>query len=292
MSKKCLTILVCSILCGALPVAGESVPAGGSAAAEQVNEAEGPVSYLGVWLSDAVDGGAQIVDLVPSGPAELGGLQPGDIVVEANAKTISNQMELSRILRVVKPGATLDLGVLRDGKTLRKLVTTGDRLRSRRAVTSLVPVYRSSDHFGLEAVEITPELRQFYGAPGDAGVLVTALAPGKLAARAGIQVGDVLVRIDDTEITDPRISGLLMQRGRSAQGWQIALVREGVAKQLVLASPLDVEALLEQDRLERERIAGENRMRALQAELEQLDRRSAEIKRKLKELQEKIGQTH
>ena len=38
-------------------------------------------AWLGVWLGDAVDGGAQVVALVPRGPAFVSGIRIGDIIV-------------------------------------------------------------------------------------------------------------------------------------------------------------------------------------------------------------------
>src|SRR5262245_15606747 len=43
---------------------------------------------------------------------------------------------------------------------------------------------------GVQLIGITPELRQHYGVPKDAGVLVGAVEADSPAAKAGIQVGD------------------------------------------------------------------------------------------------------
>ncbi|HZJ64774.1 MAG TPA: PDZ domain-containing protein, partial [Kofleriaceae bacterium] len=51
-------------------------------------------------------------------------------------------------------------------------------------------------HLGVMVMGLTPELRQFFGVRGDRGVLVARVEPNSAAARAGIQVGDVLVRVD------------------------------------------------------------------------------------------------
>jgi hypothetical protein len=48
---------------------------------------------------------------------------------------------------------------------------------------------------GVMVMAMTPELRQSMGAPADRGVLVAKIEPGSIAARAGILVGDVVVRV-------------------------------------------------------------------------------------------------
>jgi membrane-associated protease RseP (regulator of RpoE activity) len=48
---------------------------------------------------------------------------------------------------------------------------------------------------GVMVMGLTPELRRFFGVPNDRGVLIARVEPGSPAARAGLQVGDVLVRV-------------------------------------------------------------------------------------------------
>ena len=59
----------------------------------------------------------------------------------------------------------------------------------------------SRGYLGVEAVELTPELRQNFGAPSDAGVMVSRVAEGSPAQTAGLRVGDVLTAVDDVPIT-------------------------------------------------------------------------------------------
>jgi membrane-associated protease RseP (regulator of RpoE activity) len=62
------------------------------------------------------------------------------------------------------------------------------------------PVRRGT--LGVELVEITPELREHFGAPRDAGVLVARVTPDGPAARAGVRVGDVITAVDGQKIGD------------------------------------------------------------------------------------------
>jgi len=47
-------------------------------------------------------------------------------------------------------------------------------------------------YVGISLTELTPELREFFGAPKDAGVLVSSVAENGPAAKAGVRVGDVI----------------------------------------------------------------------------------------------------
>lgn len=51
-------------------------------------------------------------------------------------------------------------------------------------------------YLGVQLVELTPELRQHYGATAENGVLVGKVEPGSPAEAAGLRVGDVIVALD------------------------------------------------------------------------------------------------
>ena len=55
-------------------------------------------------------------------------------------------------------------------------------------------------HLGMHLTELTPELREHFGAPKDAGVLVAKLVPDGPALKAGVRVGDVLTAIDGEKV--------------------------------------------------------------------------------------------
>ncbi|RMF73990.1 MAG: PDZ domain-containing protein [Acidobacteria bacterium] len=49
---------------------------------------------------------------------------------------------------------------------------------------------------GIRLTEMTPELRAHFGAPEDHGVLISRVVPDSPAARAGLEVGDIVLAID------------------------------------------------------------------------------------------------
>jgi S1-C subfamily serine protease len=64
---------------------------------------------------------------VPEGPGDRGGLQEGDIIVSLEAQEVGSRKDLYQSLWRHEPGERLTLEVLRDSKTRRVEVTTGDR---------------------------------------------------------------------------------------------------------------------------------------------------------------------
>jgi len=55
-------------------------------------------------------------------------------------------------------------------------------------------------YLGVGLTELTPELRTHFGAPEDAGAMVSKVEPGSPAEKAGIKVGDILTSVDGKEV--------------------------------------------------------------------------------------------
>ena len=53
---------------------------------------------------------------------------------------------------------------------------------------------------GVQLVEITSDLRDYFGVPDDVGVLVGKVLPDTPAETAGLRAGDVLTRVDGVEV--------------------------------------------------------------------------------------------
>ena len=85
---------------------------------------------------------------------------------------------------------------------------------------------RGQRHLGVMIMSLTPELRRFFGVTSDRGVLVARVEPGSTAARAGVQVGDVLVRVGRQQV---HTSSDVIQavQGHGAGSMRIAVVRQG-----------------------------------------------------------------
>ena len=74
---------------------------------------------------------------------------------------------------------------------------------------------------GVQFSEMTSELREHFGVSGDAGVMVSKIVEGGPADQAGVQVGDILTRVDDLEITSGR--GLVRAVREREEGETVAL---------------------------------------------------------------------
>ena len=87
-------------------------------------------------------------------------------------------------------------------------------------------------YLGVELVDLTPDLREHFGAPRDVGVMVGRVEPGSPAARAGLEVGDVVTAIGDEPVHDSwGLSGEISSR-EGSELVEMTLVRAGKRRQI------------------------------------------------------------
>ncbi len=83
--------------------------------------------FLGVNIADPTTGrpGALVTDVNPASPAEVGGLQEGDLVVAIDGDAILGRSELAAKVRLTAPGGEITVTVDRDGTEIDLVITLG-----------------------------------------------------------------------------------------------------------------------------------------------------------------------
>lgn len=89
-------------------------------------------------------------------------------------------------------------------------------------------------YLGIRLLEMTPELRAHYGAPKDAGILVAGVETESPAAKAGIQVGDIVTRADGERIESGRDLTRAVRRMKSGETLKVEVSRDRAVKQLTV----------------------------------------------------------
>ncbi len=90
----------------------------------------------------------------------------------------------------------------------------------------------SGGYLGVELVDLTPELREHFGAPREVGVLVGRVEPASPAARAGLAVADVVTRIGDEPVHDSwGFAGEVSSR-EAGERLALAVVRAGREREI------------------------------------------------------------
>ncbi len=87
-------------------------------------------------------------------------------------------------------------------------------------------------YLGVRPMELTPDLRVHYGAPRDAGVLIGEVETDSPAAKAGLQVGDIVTAADGEKIDSPSDLSRAMRRKKAGDKVGLDVLRDKAVKHL------------------------------------------------------------
>ena len=174
--------------------------------------------------------GALVRSVEASGPAERAGIEVGDIILRFDGKPIEKSSDLPRIVGGTKPGSKVPVQVWRKGANRELQVTVAEMEPERNQRASRSPgqpgggqaAPAAANAFGLVVSEIPEERRAQLRIRG--GVIVDS-AEGA-AARAGLRAGDVLLSLDNQDITGVKQFNDLVAKADKAKA-HVLLVRRG-----------------------------------------------------------------
>jgi serine protease Do len=156
--------------------------------------------------------GALVADVNEGGPAAVGGVEPGDVIIKFDGADVVQMRDLPRIVADTPVDKVVRVVVFRKGKTQTLKVTVGLLDEAGAAAAGSEPEPGSGApaaeldlaEVGLSLAPLTPEGRAQFGIADDVtGVLVTAAASGGPAAEKGIQPGDVVVEVGQEPVAVP-----------------------------------------------------------------------------------------
>jgi len=147
--------------------------------------------------------GALINSVKSDTPASKGGLKSGDIVTKVGASDVKTPKDLSRLVADLEPGTKEGLTVLRDGKTVDVDVTIGGNDHGSKKVADAGQEQPKGPSIGVGLTDLTSEERAEMELPDDfTGAVVASVNPDKSAAAAGIEVGDVIRKVNGADVSD------------------------------------------------------------------------------------------
>ncbi|MBB4796873.1 serine protease Do/serine protease DegQ [Brevundimonas bullata] len=152
--------------------------------------------------------GAVVYDAAPGSSAEAAGLRPGDVITRIQNRPVANAGSVQATVGIARPGATLPVVYLRDG---------------REATTSLT--VQSSD---LPAVRVGRSATMARGLTfrnAGEGAQITVVEAGSAAAAAGVQAGDVVVSAGGASVSDMTALATALQAAAGAA--ELTVMRDG-----------------------------------------------------------------
>ncbi|HEV7218480.1 MAG TPA: Do family serine endopeptidase [Terriglobales bacterium] len=167
--------------------------------------------YIGIGISDITpdnskffevkdNRGAVVTQVEPDSPGAKAGLKVGDVISEIDGRRVSDAGELQVEVGQKRPGTTLKLVVLRDGKDVTIPVTLEEMGKRDVAENGSVGQHGKA-RWGLGLADVTPESRQEVQAPSNVqGAVIERVVPGSPADNAGLQPGDVVEGVNRHEV--------------------------------------------------------------------------------------------
>jgi serine protease Do len=145
--------------------------------------------------------GAIVVSVSPDSAAQKAGLQSGDIILSYNGQDVVQGTDLPPLVAMTKPGSTVPIKILRDGKEKTVEATIGAMPRDQNARSALGKAAPStgSDALGLSVENVDPSTRSQLGLKAGEGVAI-ANVTGPVAAQAGLQPGDVILMVNQKKV--------------------------------------------------------------------------------------------
>ncbi|MCX5801193.1 MAG: PDZ domain-containing protein [Candidatus Eisenbacteria bacterium] len=241
LHSRALTVLVLVAVVALVIAAGSSVMArpvtrcsfATPCVAKSVEKVDStPKGWLGVEIQDLTPELREVLELdeetegvlvagvSEGGPAEKAGIGKGDVIMSLDAKVVDGTPKLVAMVSKRKPGETVTVVLLRDGRKKTVKVTLGsEHLESLPSVEHL-KFELNRGRLGVNVVDLNPDLGGYFGAAK--GVLVTEVLEGTAAEDAGIKAGDIIISADGKRVESRE--GLLRILGKREVGDKVELV--------------------------------------------------------------------
>jgi serine protease Do len=169
--------------------------------------------------------GALVNSVEKGGPADKAGLEPSDVILKFDGKTVSASSDLPRIVAQTRPGSKATIQIWRKGAAKDVTVTVGEMPEEKVAQRSGRRESKSGNvvaRLGLTVSELSAEQRSELGVGG--GLLVEDVQGA--AARAGIRRGDILMALNNQDIKSVEQVTQLLNQFEKAKSVAL-LIRRG-----------------------------------------------------------------
>lgn len=145
-----------------------------------------------------LDHGVRVVEILPEGPAAEAGLLPGDILTSVQGKMVYSVERLAWLLHQADPNKAIKLEYQRGAQQKVTNIQLHPPILPTPWPEPAQGVRLS--YLGVKLQTLNADLRETFGAPPEKGVLVSRVMDQSPAKKAGIQAGDVIVRLDRKSI--------------------------------------------------------------------------------------------
>jgi S1-C subfamily serine protease len=219
--------------------------------------------WLGVQAGERPDGKVEIATVEPKSPAELAKLKEGDIIVRVDGKDISSSEAMQSEIRSRKPGQDIMVRIERDGKPQDIKVKLGEytEMEAKRELALAFPrlfpqetpppgwkglqteprilvkpksnsglrpfAWESRKFIGVTLQELNKDsVGALFGIKDGIGLLIAEITPESPAAKAGLKVGDLILKADGKRLEAVSELSDMLQGKKKGDKVKIELIRD------------------------------------------------------------------
>jgi len=180
--------------------------------------------------------GALVASVTDKGPAQAGGIEPGDVILSFDGKRVPDMRHLPRLVAEEAVGKTVAVTVWRKRRETTLKITLGKLEEAEKAAAQEPTKNEPSKAdrstvttLGLTLSNITPELKEKFSLSDEKGVVVVDVAKDSAAADKGLKPGDVIMEAAQEEIkTTNQVTGKIADAKKAGRKSILLLVeRQG-----------------------------------------------------------------
>jgi predicted metalloprotease with PDZ domain len=215
--------------------------------------AEGKVArgWLGVLIGQNEEKEVEIVDVEEDSPAEKSNLEEGDIILEFDGEEVVGSDMLQHEIRMKKPGDKVTLKIERDGSEKDVEVELGEYTEQdifknfERQFPQLFPtkpdklieapksdlpkafqfVTETRKYIGVSISELNRDLSRHFGVEKGLGLMISKVSKDSPAEKAGLKVGDIIVRADGKRLESLSALRRMIQKKKEGDKIKIEYIR-------------------------------------------------------------------
>jgi serine protease Do len=200
-------------------------------------------AFLGVASRKTETGGATVLEVTKSSPAEKAGLRKGDIIIKVNDEKIESPEDLSRTIHQYKPGDKVKITFKRDGKE-QTVSAELDKSKNGPFVYNYKYEYKTPDMPGMPGMEsplwgpMPPKIGiKAQDSEEGKGVNVLEVTEGSAAEKAGLKKGDLITRYDGDDVNSANELVQQVRESRNKSTVKVSILRNGKSQELTIKIP-------------------------------------------------------
>ena len=216
-------------------------------------------------LAEAMDlddaNGVLVSEVIEDCPAEKAGLQDGDVIIKFQGENLDDYNALTKAVGTFSPGDEVEVVVLRDGKEKTLNVELGERSKNVFTFYSddedhnytkfghgdedvfvwhnggdddltiilkgMEGLHEDRGFMGVELDDINEQMGSYFEVKEGNGALITSVHEDSAAEKAGLQAGDIIVKMGDEDIESAADVHSAMSGTKPEEEMKIQIVRKG-----------------------------------------------------------------